>query len=84
MHLKLRKLLALCMTGVMMISSGLSSFPIYAAEPSPSVTIENEVDSKNKMDRDGSEIWSYLCPKKDTSAFLFKLNKIIYLFPGHL
>lgn len=64
MHLKLRKLLALYMTGVMMISSGLSSFPIYAADPSPSVTIENEVDSKNKMDRDGSEIWSHPCPKK--------------------
>ena len=42
MHLKLRKLLALCMTGVMMISSELSSFPIYAADPSPSVTIEYE------------------------------------------
>ena len=39
MHLKLRKLLALCMTGVMMISSGLSSFPIYAAEHTPSGTI---------------------------------------------
>lgn len=73
MHLKLRKLLALCMTGVMMISSGLSSFPIYAADPSPSVTIEYEgsgrvmVDGESKMDRDGSVLWSHPCPKKNSN-----------------
>lgn len=54
MHLKLRKLLALCLTGVMMISSGLSSFPIYAAEPSPSVTIEYEGSGRVMVD--GEEI----------------------------